>query len=708
MDLGGEWRAAAADEELRRAYAEPDFVDDAWDTITVPGHWRSAPAFAESDGPILHRHRFDGPSVRDEDRWWLQLDGVFYDGDVWLDGAYVGATEGFFAPHAFEVTEALAARREHVLAIEVGCAPQRDVTRKRNLTGVFQHWDCIDRDANPGGIWRPVRLRRTGPVSIVRSRVLCTGANEVRAQVAIALDLDATQASTVTLRTDVFGPAGDRVAAHAVEHPLAAGRNEVTWLVTVPTPQLWWPWALGAQALHDVRVTVEHAGDVSDERRVRTGLRTVSMHSWVCSVNGERLHLKGANHGPTRVMLGDASAHEVANDVVLARDAGLDLLRVHAHIARPELYETADRLGVLVWQDLPLQWGYARSVRRQAMRQAAQAVDLLGHHPSVALWCGHNEPLTIDVAPGGKVRAAVAARYLAGQQLPSWNRSVLDRSIARTLRSADSSRPVVAHSGVLPHLPQLDGTDSHLWFGWYHGDERDLPSTLRAVPRLARFVSEFGAQAVPDDDSFCEPDDWPDLDWSRLERKHALQSHVFATRVPPQAHDSWASWKEATQRYQATVVKHHVETLRRLKYAPNGGFCVFLLADSQPAVSWALLGHDRSAKEGYHALVDACRPVIVVADRLPEVLDAGDPVVLDVHVVSDLRHALEAARVTARLTWDGGSHAWAWEGTVGADSVVRVGAVSWVVPDAPGAVRLDLDLVGGDVVATNRYDATIG
>ena len=57
---------------------------------------------------------------------WLLLDGLFYQGDVWLDGAYVGDTEGYFFPHAFEVTEALADRTEHVLGVEVAC------TRPRN------------------------------------------------------------------------------------------------------------------------------------------------------------------------------------------------------------------------------------------------------------------------------------------------------------------------------------------------------------------------------------------------------------------------------------------------------------------------------------------------------------------------------------------------------------------------------------------------
>ena len=94
------------------------------------------------------------------------LDGIFYTSDVWLDGTYLGDTEGYFFPHSFEVTDALAAAGEHTLALEVACPRPADLTAKRNLTGVFQHWDQLDQDWNPGGIWRPVRLEQSGPVRI--------------------------------------------------------------------------------------------------------------------------------------------------------------------------------------------------------------------------------------------------------------------------------------------------------------------------------------------------------------------------------------------------------------------------------------------------------------------------------------------------------------------------------------------------------------
>jgi beta-mannosidase len=709
MELTGTWRAAVANEDLRRSWHDDDFDDAPWEAVDVPGHWRSAAAFSDTDGPLLYRRSFDTAAPEGTQRAWLTFEGLFYQGDVWLDGAYLGDTEGYFAPHTFEVTERLAARREHHLAVEVTCAPQTDKAAKRNITGVFQHWDCLDPDWNPGGIWRPVRVTYTGPVRIARLRVLCREATAERAVVALRATLDSAGSRSVVLRTTIGG------VDHELAQPLADGANEVEWTVTVDTPALWWPRALGDAVLHDVAVRVHLDADegagASDERRLRLGLRHIRMRSWIASVNGERLFLKGANQGPARMALAEATAEDLARDVDLALAANLDLLRLHAHISRPEVYDSADERGLLIWQDFPLQWGYARGIRKQAARQAAQAVDLLGHHPSIAIWCGHNEPMAIDNEPDmwadPKALRKMGRRFFAAQELPTWNKTVLDHSVKRAFEKADGTRPVVAHSGVLPHPPKLDGTDSHLYFGWYHGEERDLAGFLRAVPRFGRFVTAFGAQAVPAAADFCEPERWPDLDWDRLGRTHALQKAIFDRVVPPAGHATFDSWREATQTYQAQLIRRHVEVLRRLKYRPTGGFAQFCFADGHPAVTWSVLGHDRAPKAGYVALRDACAPVIVVADRLPPTVRAGDALALDVHVVSDLREVVGEAEVTARLSWSGGERTWRWAGDIPPDSCRRVGTMQIVVPAAVGALRLDLRCThsGGDVV--NDYASCI-
>jgi beta-mannosidase len=699
MDLSGTWRAAVADDDLRRTAIGLDFDDDGWEPVPVPGHWRSVPAFSDTDGPLLYRTRFEldpGPAGA---RHWVVLDGVFYQADVFLDGAYLGDPEGYFAPHAFEISALSRLAREHVLAVEVTCAAQPDGKAKRSLTGAFQRSNLVDPGWNPGGLWRPVWVERTGPVRISRMRVLCRDAEPARANLSVRAELDSDEARTARVRTTVAG----RVERE-FEQSLAKGANTVEWTFGVDNPDLWWPRALGDQPLVDLDVTVTVDDEPSHARTVRTGLRQVSMHRWVLTVNGERLYLKGANLGPTRMALADATPEDLRRDVVLAADAGLDLLRVHAHVTRPEVYDAADELGLLLWQDLPLQWGYARSVGRQAARQAAQAVDLLGHHPAIAIWCGHDAPITMDGAPRDR-RSRL--RFVAGQELPSWNRSILDARIKRTLERSDGTRPVIAHSGVAPHPPQLDGTDSHLYFGWHYGEERDLVGFASVWPRMIRFVSEFGAQAVPTSASFMDPEKWPYLDWEGLEARHTLQLDRLDERVPVVEHTTFESWRDATQRYQADLLRHQVEALRRLKYRPAGGFCMFHLADAHPAVSCAVLDHDRAAKRGYDALAEACRPVIVIAERAPAMVLPGDAMALDVHVVSDRRVAVPDAVVSAVLSWPGGSHGWRWEGEIPSDSCVRVGTIQLVVPDVAGPLVLDLDLVGDDAAASNRYESRI-
>jgi beta-mannosidase len=242
---------------------------------------------------------------------------------------------------------------------------------------------------------------------------------------------------------------------------------------------------------------------------------------------------------------------------------------------------------------------------------------------------------------------------------------------------------------VLPGLGG-PGTDTHFYFGWYHGTLHGLASALRAVPRLARFVTEFGAQAVPDTARFMEPERWPDLDWERLFAHHACQKRIFDRVVPPHEHASFDSWRDATQAYQAALVQLQVEDLRRLKYAPTGGFCHFCFADGHPAVTWSVLDHERVAKRGYAALRDACRPVLPM-------IEPRDGLV---HVVSERRDGLPGAVVELR---GGGRRLGCFTGDIAADAVSYVGRVDLDGVDEAVAV-LEHPSVGR---IENRYDALL-
>ena len=706
MHLSGQWLAAEADDDVRRNGIGPDSDDSDWELIEVPGHWQDHPRLRSSDGPIMYRHTFAADPPADGRRRWITLDGIFYQADVWLDGAYLGDPEGYFTSHSFDVTSLSRIDDEHVLAVEVTCSPQNGTTGRRNITGIFQAPDGVGSNRNPGGIWRPVHVYDTGPVQIDRLRVLCRDADARRAHLRIATRLYSDRLTPVTMRTFIDGEQVDDQ-----HQSIAAGRNDFEWTIDISDPTLWWPRALGDQPLIDVAVEVIVDDEVSDRRERRTGLRQLVWDDWICSVNGERLFLKGANLLPTALGPANASSEMIRRDLDAAVELGLDALRVHGHIADRPLYDAADEAGILLLQDFPLQWGHARSVRQHATEQARAAVDSLGHHPSIAMWTAHDDPGATDA---GVVSSGWRGtlRSVAAKQVPSWNKSVLDRWVKRAFERADSSRQVVAHSGVVPHLPQLDGTDSHLWFGWRRGEAEDLGDFAARLPRMARFVSEFGSDSPPVDAPFIDEQlaefAWPSLDWDRIQRETGYQRAVTERSFPPTEFDSYAEWTETLQYYQSHVLKVQIETLRRLKYRPTGGFTFSSLNDSAPAISSSILDHERRRKAAYATVAAACAPVLVVADPLPSDLDLGEQLDIDVHVVSDLRHGLDFAVVDAVVGWAGGEQRWRFGGPIPADDVVKVGRIRLEVPVASGPLTLDLQLTSGDVTSHNRYSTTIG
>jgi beta-mannosidase len=703
-ELNGRWVAVEANDDVRRYGIELDTDDTLWEPVTVPGHWRDTPKFAASDGPIMYRHRFTADPPSDGARRWITLDGIFYQADVWLDGAYLGDPEGYFFPHSFDVTALCELDDEHVLAIEATCAPQSGATGRRNITGVFQHWDGMDRQWNPGGIWRTVHLYDTGPVRLDRLRVLCRDADARRAHLRLVARLDSDAQRSVIVRTFVDDELHDEQT-----HVIASGENQIEWSVDIVDPALWWPRALGDQPLTDVAVEVEVDGQMSDRRERRTGLRQVTWDNWICSVNGERLFLKGANLLPTRAGLASADAAAVRRDLEFAVDLGLDVVRLHGHIADREVYRAADELGMLIMQDFPLQWGHARTVRGQAVDQARAAVDTLGHHPSIVQWTAHNDPsatTTVDRADWKN-----RTRQMMAHQLPSWNKSVLDRWVKRSFEKADSSRETVAHSGVLPHFPQLSGTDTHLWHGWHRGDAEDLAGLAARVPRLVRFVSEFGAHAPPNTAPFIDDElatrTWPDLDWDRLQSEFGYQRDQFERLFPPDQYASYEAWRKTTQLYQSHVLKTHIETLRRLKYRPSGGFCFYALADPAPVISASVLDHERVPKDAYAVVKAACASVLVVAGVPPEWVNEGDRLRLDVHLINDRREEIDFAVVDAVATWAGGEQRWRFGGPVPSDDVVKVGQIDLIVPDTLGELAFELTMTAGDITSHNRYTTAV-
>ncbi len=745
MELIGPWRAAVVDDELRRTGADPGLDDGHWPVVPVPGHWSAYPDVDGRDGPVLYRSRFKNRDLGCHEpehwsqepgkRYWLRFDGVMSGSEVWLDGRYLGDTVGYFAPHRFEITDQLRRRSEHVLAVDVSCPAggglDDENRTKVALTGSLQTGPLAP-PGNPGGLWRPVFVDTTGPIAIRHSRLLCTGADDMRATLQIRLVMDAAASSTATLTTTVGEPAGDptdpdryRLLTRSQQtRDLAAGENRLEWTVDIDDPMLWWPAALGKQPLYRVEVTVtENASSgasppVSDARAWTTGLRAVELDDFVFRCNGERQFLTTVAYGPAGPHLGDVSARQFTQDLAAARDAGFAMVRVFGHITRPEFYEEADRTGMLLWQDLPLVGGYSSKVRRAVKTTVREAVDVVGHHPSIVIWGGHLTPngelfgLPDPDRTGLPSERNRTVRRMARHVLPNWNRSILDSIIGRELGKMDPARPVVARSGVLPSVGGPHRSDSHLWLGWRTGTARDVSRVFARWPRLASFPGGIGTQTAA-------PGAWPLTapEWSTAERAS------FERYVPRRAYGDGESWAAATETYQCEVLRSHIETIRALRYRPSGGFCITALVDPEPTGGFGLLDTRRRAKPAYNTVTDACRPVVVLAQRLPLTMVPGQILSLDIHVDSDLRRSLDDAVVSVVVSGPD----WppeliqhhGFRGTIPGDETTMVGTVTITVPDLTGPLILDLELEshmadggsGADdlhrVVATNRYRTVV-
>ncbi len=698
MDLSGLWRAAPLTRQLHRTGADPDLDDANWATVEVPGHWGQHPELDAADGPVLYRRSFEAPDRQEAERSWLVFDGIMAQSDVWLDGHYVGDTAGYFVPHRFDVSSMLEPGSEHLLAIEVSCPTSSHERRKQSLTGSLQSGPLAP-PGSPGGIWRPASIETTGAVAIRHSRLLCLSASAERADLGLRLVLDAKEACEVRIDTGVTGPDGVAAAGGTETQMLASGENRIEWQVPVDLPSLWWPHALGEQPLYEVSVSVRDSdGVVTDRRAWRTGLRSVDSSSMNWSVNGERLFVKGISVGPQGRFLGTASTDSLVRDLQSAHDAGLDLVRMHGHISRVEVYDEADRLGLLVWQDLPIVGGYAMSARKMARTIAREGVDLLGHHPSIAVWCAHDEPNGTPLPEPSRHDEPLQSvgRQLGRHLMPSWNRSVLDPAIRRELRSNDPTRPVVQRSGSLPFFGEQSSSDPHLWLGWHTGQHHDLADVIKTWPRLGSFLGGFGSQSVAIRDWDEHEPSWPTAEVGSFERY-----------LHRQAYADGESWAAATQAYQADLVRSQIDTMRRLKYRPAGGFCLVSLFDAEPSGGFGILDHDRQPKPAFAALVDACRPVVVIADKPPTITTPGEHITMQVHAVSDLRHRLENVTATARASCGDWVHEQRWSGDLPADSCEFIGTLEFDLPTHTGLLVVDVELDAGTQVVTNRFQTVV-
>ena len=664
-----------------------------WVQVCVPGHWQLEDAFANYHGRVLYRCRFEERHPGEGEMLTVRFGGVYYAARVWLNGSYLGAHEGYFAPFEFDCTDAVI-EGENELLVEVDSPREQDENDRETIGGVWACWDGMDPRINPGGIFKEVALVRGGEV---RVRALGIRVDPLgRGQVFV--DLYARRGMEVSLE-GLVRPFGFEAPGAELQRDVRveAGVSRLEVGFSLPQPRLWWTWDRGEQPLYELVFSC--AGEL---RRARFGVRSVELRGWHVYLNGERAFLRGTNSLPADAYPARASEGRWRADAALVREAGMNAVRVHAHVADEGFYAACDELGVLIFQDFPLQWTHRRRVFGPALEQAREMARDLRNHPSVAVYLAHDEPFYVAPPEKWTYRSLLrtAAEVLA-PRWASWQRRVLDPAVVGALEGEDPAVPVIESAGH-------PLTTNHLYFGWYYGRYRDLERLVRVLPGFSRLPTEYGAQALPNRESLEEI--WPEgrePDWEALSSRYRLQVSRMRRYVP------WREDRQAyvreSQAYQAEVLKHATELFRRRKYRPTGGTFAFMLNDPAPAISWSVVDWRRRPKTAYETLRAAMSPVLICAQYPKESYRVGSEVSLPLFVVNDFSRSL-------------GRLGWAWEldleGTevargsgwteVPADSVVRIGRATAVLP-APGYATLRLSLfVGspeaGAEQATNSYE----
>lgn len=452
------------------------------------GHWRWG---VDDDGVLdgqdwWFRCRFRHDADDNEGTCDLVLHGLATVADVWINDEHILRSENMFMTHVVALPS-LMERNDLVLRF-AAMAPllaerrPRPRWKSRLLRNQNQRWFRTtllgrvpgwSRWAAPVGPWRPIELRpRVRRIEDKQLQVTCRGEGGVVAVRLVLADCE-PRLRRASLRvgryqTDlsVRSDAGVLVAEGVLEIP------KVDW---------WWPHTHGDQPLY--QATVEIDGAMIELGSV--GFRTVEIDrrddAFTFIVNGMEIFCRGACWG-TPDAVSASGADDVRRSLELARDAGLNMLRIPAYTWYEDatFWDACDELGILVWQDCMLAGFDPPQVDAFGAiieNELAQVLGSLQGRPALALVCGSSE----------------SYQQAAMLGLPSdrWSNSVLDELIPAALERILPGCPYLASSPSGGDLPFRTSSGVAHYFG-VGAYLRPLTDARSAGVRFAAECLAFG------------------------------------------------------------------------------------------------------------------------------------------------------------------------------------------------------------------------
>lgn len=668
--------------------------------ILVPSPWQAQfPDLSMRGGVAIYRRNIEAPAEWLSQRVFLHFGAVFHIAHVFVNGALIGSHVGGFLPFYFDITDRLSAGPAEIeVRVE---SPTDDPAEFPHTPFAEMPFGKQSWYGPLSGIWQSVFLEIAIPDRMTCLRV---GSDLDSGDVSAQVRFERALCARVDAVLEALGPEGDCVATARAE--LAVGAEHATLRAHVPDPR---PWSPDAPNLYRLRVRLMRDGVAVDEKETTFGFRKIETRAGKLYLNGKPFYLRAAldqDYYPDTICT-PPSLEFIEDRFRKAKELGLNALRCHIKAPDPRYYEAADRLGLLVWAELP-NGGYSTERSRERKETTLKGIiDRDGNHPSIFCWTLINENWGVDLVHDAKHRAWLRRLYL-------W------------LKAYDPTRLVVDNSPLAPSFHvQSDLADYHFYAAipdsrhdwdrfvdaladrgdWLFSPEGDAVITGEE-PLLC---SEFGNWGLPhpeklNDGAGREP--WwfeTGHDWGEgVMYPHGVQNRFHDWSLD-RVFGSFEAFIEAAQWQQFRALKYEIEAMRRRPEI--AGYVITELTDCH----WESNGllDMRSNPRVFHDVFHTINADTVIVPRLERAAFwSGETLRLPLRIAQGGSETLQGA--TLEILSD-------WPQTIAiprieAANVLDMGEISIALPevDKPCMRRVSLHLrLGERVVARNEVDVAL-
>ena len=473
ISLNGEWHYLVDPHEEGMArryylngkpYGSRDFVEYDFNTaptLRVPGDWNfQRPELQLYEGTMWYQRSFDYHPQPNK-RAFLYFGAANYRARVWLNEKPLCEHEGGFTPFNCEATGALK-DGANVVIVSVN-----DTRHPDDIPSVRPDW------FNYGGLTRDVTLVELPHEFIQQYSVQLDRGKPGHITGWIKVTADSSSSPKVTIRIPEL-----RLSTEAI----LGSEGGFQFSLDAAKLELWSP-----EKPKLYRVEIAAANDQIAED---IGFRTIETRGTDILLNGKSIFLRGIDmHEEPVGRSGRAHGEDDARTLLgLAKELGCNFVRL-AHYPHDEnMVRTADRLGLMVWSEIPVYQGVDfknPQVLAKAQQQLTEMIARDRNRGAIVLWSVSNE------TPKSAERNAFL------QQLIKTARTLDPTRLITTATNQTNSTE--AHKKVFddPIIADLDVFGVNEYIGWYEGVPNDLDITTWATPYdKPMIVSEFGGEAT--------------------------------------------------------------------------------------------------------------------------------------------------------------------------------------------------------------------